>query len=143
REAHMSTSNSKAAYLAPQHLADLMASGLTPQTIAACGFHTVSGAEVNRLLGWRGGGEKLGPCLAIPFYDLDGRQTGFARLKPDRPRAQEKENGEERLVKYEQPKGVPIRPYFPLACWSGLTDARKPLLITEGEKKAAKAAQEG
>jgi hypothetical protein len=45
--------------------------------------------------------------------------------------------------KYESPKGQPNRVYFPPATRALLADPGVPLLLTEGEKKAAKADQEG
>ena len=44
----------------------------------------------------------------FPFLDANGKPTGFARLKPDRPR---QEGG-----KYENPKGKPFRLYIPQGC---------------------------
>jgi hypothetical protein len=130
--------------LAPQHLADLHEkSGLSYETIMAAGFYSVEGAEAGRLLKWKGGGDMLGPCLVIPFIDQDGNDTGFARLKPDIPLAGKKKDGTPRPRKYEQPKDTPIRPYFPPGAWEKILDPAELLLITEGEKKAAAAAQAG
>jgi putative DNA primase/helicase len=65
--------------------------------------------------------------------------SGYRRLKPDRPR-----NGKNgKPAKYEAPKGLPNRAYFPPGTIAAIADASRPLLITEGEKKAAKADQEG
>jgi hypothetical protein len=83
------------------------------------------------------------PALAIPFLPRDGGKPDFARLKPDHPRVEKRKDGTERPRKYEQPKGVPVRPYFPPGFWALVSSPANPLLITEGEKKAAKAVQEG
>jgi hypothetical protein len=120
--------------LAPEHLADLRDSGLSDATIAACGFYTERDPEIiGRQLNWAGGAFALGPCLAIPF---DGT---YVRFKPSKPN----KDAKGRPRKYESPKGLPNRLYVPPATRDKLTDPTVPLTITEGEKKAAKADQEG
>jgi putative DNA primase/helicase len=127
--------------LLPQHLADLEKSGLTHETICANGFYSVQApATVQNLLRWKGYHGELGDCLAIPFYDAEGKATGYVRLKPDRPR-QSNEDG--KPIKYESPKGSSNLPFFPPGTRAGLPDVSIPLVITEGEKKAAAADQEG
>jgi len=56
------------ANLLPQHREDLRKSGLSDETIKACGFHSLTtDGLVRRALGWKWGYRgKLGPCLAIP-----------------------------------------------------------------------------
>jgi P4 family phage/plasmid primase-like protien len=126
--------------LLPQHLEDLHRSGLTEMTVKAAGlFSLTDPVEVGKCLGWRGPARQLGPCLAFPYYGQDGAASGYVRLKPDRPRTEE--GG--RIVKYESPKKQPNRLYVPLGTRTVLDDADKPLLITEGEKKALAADQHG
>jgi hypothetical protein len=126
--------------LLPQHLDDLGRSGLSSAQIDACGFRSEDRpGEVSKLLNWDGPAKALGPCLVIPFPDVDGKPTGYVRVKPDRPRTAE--GG--RVVKYESPKGQRNRVYFPPGVGDVLKDPGSPVLVTEGEKKAAKAAQEG
>src|SRR5262249_27589870 len=84
---------------------------------------------------WKAGGQQLGPCLYIPYLDREGEERGFGRLKPDVPLNSDR--------KYEQPKGVPVRPYFPPMSWPLIDDPAEPLLVTEGEKKSAAGAQKG
>jgi len=134
--------------LSEKHRADLRASGLTDETIDANGYQTLTSAgAITILLHWRGGTEKLGPCMAIPYFRADGTMIPLAeycRLRPDTPRVKQSEDGKPpRVVKYEAPKGSSARLYFPPATCKQLADPPIPLLITEGEKKAAKAAQEG
>src|SRR5262249_39296940 len=74
----------------------------------------------------------------IPFFDANGKPTDYVRLKPDRPRQKDG-----KPVKYESPKGAGNLPYFPPGTLAALQDPMRPLVITEGEKKAAKADQEG
>jgi putative DNA primase/helicase len=128
------------ARLLPKHLADLRKSGLTDATIAACGFHSLQApASIQGILRWKCYSGELGDCLVIPFFDVDGKPTGYGRLKPDRPRLTK----DGKLIKYESPRGLPNRAYFPPATWAKLHDPACLLLITEGEKKAAKADQHG
>jgi hypothetical protein len=85
---------------------------------------------------------RLGPCLVIPYFTADGTATGYHRLKPDRPRP-DQTNG--KAIKYEAPKGMSPLAYFPSGgvTAEALPDPQAALLITEGEKKALKADQEG
>src|SRR5262249_51603981 len=46
-------------------------------------------------------------------------------------------------VKYEAPKGKPPHAYFPPGVGAALRDASRPLVIVEGEKKAAACLQAG
>jgi P4 family phage/plasmid primase-like protien len=127
--------------LFPHHLADLHKSGLSDPTIAACDFRSLEApASIQHVLHWKRYRGELGPCLCIPFPDIDGNPTGYCRLKPDRPR-KNKDDG--RPIKYESPKGASNLPYFPASIPPVLKDATAQLIITEGEKKAAKATQEG
>src|SRR5262245_5982696 len=86
--------------LAPNHLADLRASGLSDEQIIACGFWTETDAKViGRLLNWKQSAKKLGPCLCIPFPNADGSDGPYVRVKPDSPRLFDK-----KPAKYESPK---------------------------------------
>ena len=126
--------------LLPQHLDDLRRSGLSDETIAACRFRSFTGKAIRRILGWDAASAGIGPCLGIPFPSPDGTLNGYARLKPDNPRRSPKDGSP---VKYESPRGKPNHAYFSPGTWAVLANAKKPLIITEGEKKAAKADQEG
>jgi hypothetical protein len=125
----------------PRHLADLRASGLSDQQIAACGFYSLQApASIQAALRWKRYNGELGDCLAIPFVDAEGKRTDYTRLKPDRPRTDQKTG---KPIKYESPVGLPNRAYFPPGTLAALRDPSAALVITEGEKKAAKADQEG
>jgi hypothetical protein len=127
--------------LLAQHLSDLLKSGLGDDQIRACGFTSVSDPhEIAKLLGWRHPARKIGPCLRIPYRNADGTLNCYCRLKPDRPRPA-KAGG--KPVKYEAPRGTPNRAFFPPGTIGALSAPAKALLVTEGEKKAAKADQEG
>jgi putative DNA primase/helicase len=143
--------------LLPNHVADLRKSGLNDDTIRACGFYTVKGSgRIQELMGWplRIGGS----ALAIPYHDAEGQPALFrgpdgqplldekgqplpyTRLRSDKPR---KIKGKKDPAKYESRSGSQSLPYFPPGTLAALKDPSQPLLITEGEKKAAKAAQDG
>lgn len=125
--------------LLPHHLADLRRSGLTDETIAACGFRSESGYDrLALILGWRKWHKRMGSALVIPFHAQDGA-NGYCRLKPDTPRRDR--NG--KPIKYESPRGQRNRVFVPPNTAAVLNDSSAELLITEGEKKSAKADQEG
>src|SRR5262249_44627863 len=130
--------------LLPHHLADLRRSGLSDVTIAACGFRSVEGEEVTRILRWKEGGEEQGACLLLPFFNPDGKPLpDYSRLKPDKPRTKKRQNGKVQVVKYESPKGLPNHAYFPLPALDAIKDASRAIVIVEGEKKSLKGTQEG
>jgi putative DNA primase/helicase len=80
----------------------------------------------------------MGSALVIPFRGLEG-DNGYCRLKPDTPRRNQ--NG--KPIKYESPKSRPNQVFIPPNTFRVLSDPTAELLITEGEKKAAKADQDG
>jgi putative DNA primase/helicase len=128
--------------LSPRHLVELRdGSGLTDQTIVDAGFETVvDPARIARELNWRGSAAGLGECLRIPFRDpMTGQFSGFARYKPSTPRRDVKG----KAIKYEQPLGSPIRPYFPLEVVEAAKQPGFIVGITEGEKKSLAAGQAG
>ncbi len=129
--------------LSEKHLADLHKSGLSDDQIAKCGFRTSrNSSTVTAVLKWTGTGSKsLGECLTIPYFRASGEEiplTEFARIKPDNPR-----RNDGKPIKYESPKGSCSRLYLPPSTWQFLSDSSMSLVFTEGEKKAAKADQEG
>jgi hypothetical protein len=101
-------------------LANLRASGLSDATIRANGLRTEGGA------------------LVFPYRGLDGAVNCFARRRPHSPPVI---GG--KAAKYVQPKGSPLRAYFPVGSLPKLRDGRSAVYITEGEKKALALAQLG
>jgi hypothetical protein len=96
--------------LTTRHLADLRASGLDDGQIVRCGFYSLkTAAAVGKVLRWKRYNGQLGDCLCIPFFDVDGKPSGYCRLKPDCPR---KKNDDGKSIKYESPKGLGNRPTF-------------------------------
>ncbi len=127
--------------LLPQHLADLRKSGLSDEQIARCSFHSLQApVSVQEALHWNRYKGELRDCLAIPFVDAEGKPTGYVRLKPDCPR-KGKQDG--KPIKYESPKGSTNRAFFPPGTLAALKDPLAPMIFVEGEKKAAKADQDG
>lgn len=129
-------------HLLPQHLADLRGSGLSDETISLCRFRSETDPfKIMKYLNCKKQTAKdFGPCLCIPFYDADGKYMDYVRIKPDYPRTL---SGKDRPNKYESPSKSNNRIYIPPRTRVMLADRSVPLLITEGEKKAAKADQEG
>jgi hypothetical protein len=128
--------------LLPHHLADLRRSGLSDEQIAACGFRsTTDRKEIGSILNWNGYNGRLGPCLVIPYFNPNGPFSGYSRIKPDRPLARKGQKG--KAPKYESPVGQGNHAYFPPSFADALADPECPFLLTEGEKKAARADQEG
>src|SRR5690606_38655866 len=78
------------------------------------------------------------PALVIPLYDWSGEPAGYV-LRPNVPRVTSRKNP----VKYEALKGAPPALDVAPLTRSQIADASKPLIITEGAKKADSAASRG
>jgi len=112
------------------HLEDLKRSGLSDSTIEQAGFRTVPPNDINKKIGFNI--PSLTSCYEIPY------DTTFSRF-----RAFYDENNNGKYPKYIQRKNSGNRLYIPSTVIPILKDSSIPLYITEGEKKALKAAQEG
>jgi len=125
--------------LYPHHLQDLRASGLSDDTIQAAGFYSESShVKLATLLNRKRWDRKLGSALVIPFKD-DGGQVVLVRVKPDnRPQRNGKPG-----PKYLSPSGSTLRVYVPPGVYDVFDRPTQPLILTEGEKKALKATQDG
>lgn len=119
--------------LAPEHLADLRASGLEDATIAACGYEAVRPHDIKI--------QGVHSAYRIPYPALDGAKNGFERWRFF-PAIQRADGSKQ---KYFQPAGSAPHLYLCPCCnWASVAkDSSVPLIIPEGEKKAAKACQEG
>ena len=116
--------------LLPHHKKELDDSGLWEDTQAASGIYSGS-AEKTRQLNFG----DVGPGMVFPY----GGEPLFARLKPDNPPMRDG-----RPAKYLTPYKAGNRLYVPPNLDPRvLEDPSRRLLITEGEKKALKAVQEG
>jgi hypothetical protein len=120
--------------LAPHHRVQLESeSAISTKAIEARGYFTQTDKQALKLLGFA-----PSQCLAglvIPLYNWRGERAGYA-LRPDIPR-----NGSNgKPIKYELPQGEPlVLDIAPLA-HDQIDDPAKPLIITEGAKKADSAA---
>jgi hypothetical protein len=101
-------------------------------TIESLRFCSGTAAEVKAILGF-----DAGPGLIIPYPCYEGQP--FYRIKPDNPPIK---NGKP-LGKYLQAPDSIMRAYIPPKTWEALKNPKAMVIITEGEKKAAKADQEG
>lgn len=109
--------------LAADHLEKLRAGGLKDETIMAAGIKTVEFHQLHQL----GFGPECGRAIAFPYPG-----TSYIRLRLDHPRGD---------AKYIGPTGVTNRIYVP-SLVASLPDDQA-LFITEGEKKALVATQNG
>jgi hypothetical protein len=124
--------------LLPTHLEDLRRSGLSDETIARWGCYSVVERSEMLPLGF---GHIVPPALALPVIPPDRAEPDVAvvMLKPDVPRKDSRGHA----AKYEARPNSRNRIHAPLAIRHKLGDASEPLVITEGQKKAEKAAQGG
>jgi hypothetical protein len=134
--------NSETTLLSDRHLRMLLdESGISMAVITARGYRTITDAAELVALGF-GPAQRRVPGLLLPLHTTDG-QLGPAIYRPDNPRVVEnrrKKNPDgtygQRVIKYEQPKGEPVRVDCPPQCRPSLADPTVSLFITEGQKKA-------
>ncbi len=128
--------------LLPKHREELMASGLSEETIRANGVYSEADPKaVAKLVNWSTGRAKeLGPVLVYPHFDRGGTPLDHATVKPDHPRARADKPGK---IKYENPRQRPNRLYVPTGARAALGDPTVAIVITEGCKKALAATQHG
>src|SRR5215472_1112856 len=125
--------------LAEEHRADLKKSGLNDETITRAQLHALCPRDIDRM----GGKIKqhATSALVIPYFEINGKPNGFERRKlfPAVPL------GDGHHLRYWQPPKSGVHLYLPpLLDWQALAaDATRPLVITEGEKKALAACQYG
>jgi hypothetical protein len=129
--------------LHPEALQDLRGSGLDDATIAAAGLYTPAPVDLPRLLSARLV-DQVRHVLVFPYDEVGHgglwrRQDEFVRCKLFPPVS----DGQGHTIRYYQRGGTPPRLYLPARARAALADPAVPLLITEGEKKALKANQEG
>ena len=115
-------------------------SGLSDEHARALRFEALSAEETEQL------GFQRAASLKLPYFDLTGNPTGFYRL-----RYLTKLPGEAGVLakpqRYTQPPGTLSGVYLPpvlAKTWEQIAaDSEVPILITEGEKKAACASVNG
>jgi hypothetical protein len=126
--------------LSSKHREDLERSGLCEKTIVAWGAYSIE-TDQKWVMAQLGFPHINPPALALPILPPDRTQPdpNDVMLKPDQPRL----DGGGRPAKYEARRKSRNRIHVPLSARDKLNDASIPLVITEGQKKAEKAAQEG
>jgi hypothetical protein len=111
-------------------------SGISPEVIRARGYFSATEPEQLRDLGFADFQLNV-PALVMPLYNAAGLVTSY-HLRPDDPR--EKDG---KPLKYETPHKSKLLVDVPPAVVEYLADPSRPLLITEGAKKADAAVSRG
>ena len=121
--------------LHPDQLAGLRKSGLSDEIILEAGIKSVRPGDIDKTLGF--------PTFAKSAYEIP-YGNGYSRFKMfyDEVNKINPKTGNER-PKYLAKKDSGNRLYIPAKVTPILKDVSIPLYITEGEKKALKATQEG
>ena len=119
-------------------IADLKRSGLTANDYKTLQLEVMTAQETKKFVGEDRASYK------IPYFNLAGERTAFARVRfieSRYGRAFRKQSS----FRYSQPfNSSPHIYYAPYLDWKAIAkDPSWPILITEGEKKAAKACREG
>lgn len=119
------------------HVLDLRKSGLNNKMILAMGVYSVTAAglaaELGRLM------KGVVSALMIPYPPIKGTKVTFKRAKLFPPVLNQRGH----KMRYAQAKASGVHLYVLPAVAAVLNDPTVPLYWTEGEKKAAKATQEG
>ena len=118
------------------HLTDLKKSGLSDETILEAGFKSVRPADIDKVFGYETFAKS---CYEIPYAETDNSRFKMFYGEVDRVNPK---TGEDR-PRYLSKKGTKNHLYIPFKVKPILNDLSIPLYITEGEKKALKATQEG
>lgn len=128
--------------------AKLQTSGLSMEQASACGMYSVNNAmQLDEQF-------QSQPALVIPYFAINGKPLRPHKAWPDFYRLRYLGEGEVKGFaeaagvkpsRYTQPRNTGVCAYFPrLTDWQAIAaDPTEPLLITEGELKAAKATAEG
>jgi hypothetical protein len=124
-------------YLAPEHRADLVKSGLTVETIRCQRIRSVPPQMIEALLGFPT--PKVTSAYLLPFADPRGAWLDHVRLKV----FPSYKDARERTVKYLQPRGLTPRLFLPLVALPAILEPASPLWLIEGEKKSLAGAQLG
>lgn len=124
--------------LLAHHLVDLRKSKLSNKIILGARIYSASSAEAKILLKRK---TEVGAGYVIPYLYIDGFSEHDLNFKPDVPLPSNEEGKKPR--KYLQPIGAEPHLYIPSKVWPIVNDISIPIFITEGEKKALKACQEG
>lgn len=115
--------------LSPAHRAQLEASGIAPEIIAARGYWTATAKRELADLGFAASQCRV-PALVLPIHPVAGEPLHMVR--PDNPRC----GSDGRARKYEIPTGAALVLDAHPSARAWLDDPARPLAIVEGIKKA-------
>lgn len=121
--------------LHPDHLTDLRKSGLSDETILEAGIKSATPGDIDKIFGY--------PTYAKSAYEIPYPETDYSRYRMFYDDANKINSLGEERPKYRAKKDSGNCLYIPVKARPILNDLSIPLYITEGEKKALKACQEG
>lgn len=124
--------------LLPNHIAGCRESNLNDKTLLEARIYSASSVDAKKLLKRL---TEVGPGYVIPYASKEGFLEHDINFKPDRPLISIKDGKKAR--KYLRPMGTKSRLYIPRKVWTVINNVLVPIFITEGERKALKATQEG
>jgi hypothetical protein len=116
--------------LLSHHRALIQASAISESVATERGYRSVTVRAELKRLGFSEAQCRV-PALLVPIYGVTGELVAY-QIRPDEPRVGK--NG--KLVKYETPKGSRIALDVPRRARVWLGDPNRPLVITEGARKA-------
>jgi hypothetical protein len=114
--------------LAPNHVADLTNSAITPAVAKERGYESVTTIRGVKQYGFAGS-QCLVPGLLVPTYTFTNERDGY-QFKPDQPRVRDG-----KTVKYEHPAKSACGLDIPPRALRWVLDRSQPLYFTEGVKK--------
>ncbi|MDP2729557.1 MAG: DUF3854 domain-containing protein [Dehalococcoidales bacterium] len=113
-------------------------SGISVDVIKERGYRSLLGKSELEKLGFARTQCRT-PGLLIPLWGVDGIGTVGYQFRPDSPRL----NNKGKPIKYENPRGTPVRLDAPRACRELLGNPGVPIWFVEGVKKADSLASRG
>jgi len=127
--------------LREKYIQKLKSSGLSLKEAKKLGCQLLTAEQTHKL------GHKKVPCFKLPYFDLNGKQTKFYRIRYlEGTRKGLMKQTDAKDQRYDQPAKTTTEIYFPplmKMLWAEYAKAEAPLIITEGELKAACATKNG
>lgn len=115
--------------LLPQHLELIKKSAISPEVARARGYRSAKTPKELVQLGFKPRQGNV-PALVIPMSDVDRKDAG-PFIRADRPRKKG-----EREIKYELPKGKPLKLDVPASSHAALSDTGVTLWVADGPRQA-------
>jgi len=131
----MSDDNENAELL-PQHAKLLEASAVNHGLARRRGYFSVANATALKQLGFSSAQQRV-PALVIPLWNVHG-QVALHQSRPDLPRQRDGKQ-----IKYETPNGARVALDVHPVTQPHLRDPARPLIVTEGVRKADAALSQG